>query len=73
MLNRASSRSADAFEKVKAFIADIKSESKCCQIPCDLQDFASVRSLSVSLPLCVFVYVLVYVCPCVHLSVCVCR
>lgn len=44
MLNRASERSAAALDKVKAFIAEIESESKCCQIACDLQDFASVRA-----------------------------
>ena len=43
MLNRTSERSAAAFEKIKAFIARIESESKCYQIACDLQDFASVR------------------------------
>ena len=44
MLNRESSRSAAAFKKVNEFIADIKSDSKCYQIACDLQDFASVRA-----------------------------
>ena len=44
MLNRASERASAAFDKVKAFIADVGSESKCCQIACDLQDFASVRA-----------------------------
>lgn len=44
MLNRKSDRSSAALSKVEAFIDAIKSESKCCQIECDLQDFASVRA-----------------------------
>ena len=44
MLNRSSDRSAAAFKKINEYIADVKSDSKCYQIACDLQDFASVRA-----------------------------
>ena len=47
MLNRTSDRSTAAFKRINEYIADIKSDSKCYQIPCDLQDFASVREAAV--------------------------
>ena len=44
MLNRESERSVTALKRLNEYIAEIKSDSKCYQIPCDLQDFASVRA-----------------------------
>ena len=47
MLNRESSRSANALKRINEYITEVKSDSKCYQIACDLQDFASVRAAAV--------------------------